>query len=242
MLKKIALFSLVALGFIACEPSEAGHTELGALPQADYSLTYIDSNTVQMVSTSTGDPFLYQWEIDGVGTYTGESVEVFIGTMGTYDVSHTVFNQGGSASATGQIEILKDGPMPCIGAMEWLTECTSRTWKLAPQEGSLWVGPDANTTWWAIPATGPTDRPCLFNDEWIFILYLHGILVWGNGFVLPSPVPRLRFTFVQSPFHRGSVFCIYVLRLRFTFWLRSTVYGHGPLVAVTLRTFITLQT
>ena len=74
MLKKIALFSLVALGFIACEPSEAGHTELGALPQADYSLTYIDSNTVQMVSTSTGDPFLYQWEIDGVGTYTGESV------------------------------------------------------------------------------------------------------------------------------------------------------------------------
>ena len=42
MLKKIALFSLVALGFIACEPSEAGHTELGALPQADYSLTYID--------------------------------------------------------------------------------------------------------------------------------------------------------------------------------------------------------
>ena len=140
MLKKITLFSLLALGFIACEPSEAGHTELGALPQADYSLNYIDSNTVQLASTSTGDPFLYQWEIDGVGTYTGESVEVFIGSMGTYDVSHTVFNQGGSASATGQIEILKDGPMPCIGAMEWLTECTSRTWKLAPQAGSLWVG------------------------------------------------------------------------------------------------------
>ena len=75
----------------------------------------------------------------------------------------------------------------------------------------------------------------------VTILYLHGILVWGNGFVLPSPVPRLRFTFVQSPFHRGSVFCIYVLRLRFTFWLRSTVYGHGLLVAVTLRTFMWLR-
>jgi hypothetical protein len=58
--------------------------------------------------------------------------------------------------------------MPCIGAMEWLTECSTRTWKLAPQAGALWVGPDGNTTWWAIPATGPTDRPCLFNDEWIF--------------------------------------------------------------------------
>jgi PKD repeat protein len=111
MLKKLALFSLVAFGFIACEPSEAGHTELGALPQADYSLTYIDSNTVQLVSNSSGDPFLFNWDIEGVGTYTGESVEVFIGTMGTYDVTHTVFNQGGSASANGQIEILKDGPM-----------------------------------------------------------------------------------------------------------------------------------
>lgn len=98
MLKKLVLFSLVAFGFIACEPSEAGHTELGALPQADYSLTYIDSNTVQLVSNSSGDPFLFQWNIDGVGTYTGESVEVFIGSMGTYDVTHTVFNQGGSAS------------------------------------------------------------------------------------------------------------------------------------------------
>lgn len=76
MLKKLALFSLVAFGFIACEPSEAGHTELGALPQADYSLTYIDSNTVQLVSNSSGDPFLFNWDIEGVGTYTGESVEV----------------------------------------------------------------------------------------------------------------------------------------------------------------------
>ena len=168
MLKKLALFSLVAFGFIACEPSEAGHTELGALPQADYSLTYIDSNTVQLVSNSSGDPFLFNWDIEGVGTYTGESVEVFIGTMGTYDGTHTVFNQGGSASANGQIEILKDGPMPCIGAMEWLTECSNRTWSLAQQAGEIWVGPDGNTTWWAIPATGPTDRPCLFNDEWIF--------------------------------------------------------------------------
>jgi hypothetical protein len=45
---------------------------------------------------SSGDPFLFNWDIEGVGTYTGESVEVFIGTMGTYDVTHTVFNQGGA--------------------------------------------------------------------------------------------------------------------------------------------------
>ena len=75
----------------------------------------------------------------------------------------------------------------------------------------------------------------------VTILYLHGILVWGNGFVLPSPVPRLRFTFIQSPFSRGTAFYVCVLRLRFTFWLRSTVCGHGLLVTVTLRTFMWLR-
>ena len=82
MLKRIALFAVLAVGFIACEPSEAGHTELGALPQADYTMTYIDSNNVQFTSNSTGDPFLFSWEIEGVGTYTGETVDVFIGSIG----------------------------------------------------------------------------------------------------------------------------------------------------------------
>ena len=41
-------------------------------------MTYIDSNNVQFTSNSTGDPFLFSWEIEGVGTYTGETVDVFI--------------------------------------------------------------------------------------------------------------------------------------------------------------------
>ena len=53
MLKKITLFSLLALGFIACEPSEAGHTELGALPTAEFTITEVDSNTVRFTSNST---------------------------------------------------------------------------------------------------------------------------------------------------------------------------------------------
>jgi hypothetical protein len=169
MLKRIALFAVLAVGFIACEPSEAGHTELGALPQADYTMTYIDSNNVQFTSNSTGDPFLFSWEIEGVGTYTGETVDVFIGSIGVYNVKHTVFNQGGSATATGTVEIFKEGPPPCVGAIEWLTECDERTWKLAPQAGSLWVGSTDGATWWAVDANGATNgRPCTYNDEWTF--------------------------------------------------------------------------
>ena len=140
MCKNILSIIVISVAVVSGETSEAGHTELGPLPQADYTMSYIDSKTVDFTSISTGDPFLYSWEVDGVGTFTGENVQVFIGSMGVYDITHTVFNQGGSASTTGQVEIYKDGPPPCVGAVEWLTECSERTWKLAPQAGALWVG------------------------------------------------------------------------------------------------------
>ena len=75
----------------------------------------------------------------------------------------------------------------------------------------------------------------------VTILYLHGYLVWENGFALADPVPRLRFTFVQSPFHWGTAFYVCVLRLRFTFWFCFLLYGHGLLVTVTLHAFMWLR-
>ena len=84
MLKKIAFFTILALGFASCEPREKSHTELGALPVEDYQMTYIDSNTVQLTSNSTENQFLFSWEIEGVGTYTGQTVDVFIGDICVY--------------------------------------------------------------------------------------------------------------------------------------------------------------
>jgi PKD repeat protein len=212
MLNRIAFFAVLAIGFIACEPSEAGHTELGALPQADYTMTYIDSNNVQFTSNSTGDPFLFSWDIEGVGTYTGETVDVFIGSIGVYNVKHTVFNQGGSASTTGTVEIYKEGPPPCVGAMEWLTECSQRTWKIAPQAGALWVGSDDGVQWWAIDATGPTARPCTFNDEWTFeadgdMVYNSNGDFWGEpvmGFSPEGCFTESDFTASQEGWKSGT--------------------------------------
>lgn len=170
-MKAFKLFAILGLAFaaVSCEPTVPGKTELGPLPTADYSLQFVDSNTVMLTSESSGDPFLYQWEVDGIGVFTGEEVEVFIPKMGVYDIKHTVINQGGHATAQGQVEILIDAAFVCAGTSEFLTDCTSRTWKLAPQAGALWVGPpDASSTWWAIGATGATDRPCAFDDEWTF--------------------------------------------------------------------------
>ena len=168
MLKNLGLLGIVVLGFTACEPNAGTKTELGALPVSDFSYTMVDSNTIALTSESTGDPFMFQWEIAGVGSFTGENVEVLIPLIGTYDITHTVFNQGGHASSMDQVEIFKDADLPCVGAIEYLTECTDRTWKLAPQVGALWVGPDGNTTWWANGAADVAARSCLFNDEWVF--------------------------------------------------------------------------
>ena len=166
---KLLAFAVAAIAFTACEPSVPSKTELGELPTAGYTVTEIDSNTVRLTSNSSGEPFLYQWEVEGVGVFTGEEVDVFISTIGVYNVEHKVFNQGGHDVATGTVEIFRDAPLICEGAAEFLTDCTLRTWKMAPIAGCLWVGPvDGSQTWWFLPASGPVDRPCLFNDEWTF--------------------------------------------------------------------------
>jgi hypothetical protein len=43
------------------------------------------------------------------------------------------------------------------------------TWKMAPEAGSLGVGPGlGNTSWWAIDAAGVTTRACFFDDTYVF--------------------------------------------------------------------------
>ena len=97
---KLFAFAAVAALFASCEPAVPGKTELGELPTAGYTQSMVDSNTVRLTSNSTGEPFLYQWEVEGVGTYTGEEVDVFLSSIGTYNIEHKVFNQGGHDVAT----------------------------------------------------------------------------------------------------------------------------------------------
>jgi PKD repeat protein len=187
--KSILAAAVVGAMAWSCAPQTPSKTELGALPTVDYSASFVDSNTVKFTSISTGDPFIYRWDIDGIGTYEGEEVQVFIQKAGTYGVTHTVFNQGGSASTEGQVEILVDADLPCEGTIEFLTGCGSREWKLNPAAGSLWVGPpDASTTWWAIGPNAATDRPCAYNDTWTFtedgtMIYNTNGDIWAETFM-----------------------------------------------------------
>jgi hypothetical protein len=43
------------------------------------------------------------------------------------------------------------------------------TWKMAPEAGSLGVGPNlGDVSWWAIDAAGVTERACFFDDSYVF--------------------------------------------------------------------------
>jgi hypothetical protein len=43
------------------------------------------------------------------------------------------------------------------------------TWKMAPEAGSLKVGPDSGSgAWWSIDAAGVTQRECYYNDTFVF--------------------------------------------------------------------------
>jgi hypothetical protein len=45
----------------------------------------------------------------------------------------------------------------------------SGTWKIAPEAGSLGVGPAlGDISWWSIDAAGVTQRACFFDDTYVF--------------------------------------------------------------------------
>lgn len=152
----------------SCDPSIEGKTALGALPSPSFEIIPgADANTFILRNT-TPDVFLANWSIAGVGNFEGDEQEVVIDFMGEYPTTLTVFNQGGSASVTRSIIVTENNSSACQGNFELLTNCGTKTWVLAQEEGALNVGPSVNETWWGNSTDDLSVRECHFNDEYIF--------------------------------------------------------------------------
>lgn len=169
-MQKITLYLIVGLlmTMTACEPSIEDKIDIGLPPQADFSIEYIDANNVKLTNTTADDNFIASWDLGSLGVKSGNEVEVNFPNMGEYFVTLSVFGKGGSTDVTKAINITQDDANACNGAMEFLTNCGTKTWKLNPAAGALWVGPDPGTTWWANAASDVTGRPCDWNDEYTF--------------------------------------------------------------------------
>lgn len=202
--------SLAIFALVSCDPDPEPPTP--TLPVASFTWSFAvdstgttDSNTVDLVSTATGSPFLYEWSASNGSTMSGETASIFFQDAGTYTITHTVFNAAGQASDSTQITISStSNTLPCTGAVQSLTDCSSKTWKLAFVDTALWVGPtDGSATWWNVGIAGIQDRPCHWNDEWI--LDINGSMeyktngdVWGEGYVNPNPEACLNDADVPS--------------------------------------------
>ncbi len=188
-MQKITLYIIAGLMIvmIACQPSVEDKIDIGLPPAADFSIEYIDANNVKLTNTTGDDNFIASWDLGGSVVRSGNVIEVTYLNMGEYYVTLSVFGKGGSGDITKAITITEDGQGACTGAKEFLTDCTTKTWKLNPDEGALWVGPDANSMWWQNSAQDVLDRPCDWNDEFTFsadgvYTYVSNDDFWGEPY------------------------------------------------------------
>ena len=182
MQAKIKNIFLMILGtgiFFSCKYDTR---ELSPAPDASFTVEPIagEVNKFLLKSTST-NAFRYDWD-KATGSYAqGEEIDtVYFPDMGTYTVKLLVFGHSGIDSAQQVVNVAQDDPAAQT-PLKLLTNNGSRTWKLAPEAGALWIGPDPNTTWWTNNTADLTLRSCLFNDEYTFTLTGNVFTFENNG-------------------------------------------------------------
>ncbi len=199
---KIIQYSFLALAIFmtACSPYVEDKIELGSIPNPSFTISEGATPNEFILTNTTDGVFITQWEVEELGSRDGEEIVVDIPFKGVYAVTMTTFNDGGFATSEGEIVVSEDDPNVCFGNVELLTNCGTRSWKLAPEAGALHVGPNVTDTWWGNSESDVASRDCHFNDEYIFSVsgeyeYKANGDFWadsdGNGDIFP---PELGLT------------------------------------------------
>ena len=128
----IGLFCTIMIIF-SCKKDRPS---LNNLPKAAFDIEFIDSNNVKFMSKSTENPFLFNWTVVNYGNFKGNGVVANIPNKGKYQVLLTVYSQGGSDTVSQFFEITKNEKPACTPEMEFMTNCSSRTWTLAKKPGA----------------------------------------------------------------------------------------------------------
>ena len=177
---------------MACEPFVDDKSSLGAPPNPSFTIAQGDNANQFILTNTTADAFLTNWDLGNGVQLTGAEVTANYPLKGTYEVTMTTFNRGGSATSSQTINVAEDAPFDCAGneVYEFLSNCDQKSWRLLPDEGALWVGPadGSGDTWWQSPIEAIDERPCAWDDLWIFtgeeqMIYETNGDVWAEDYM-----------------------------------------------------------
>ena len=119
----------------------------------------IDADNGLMVTFTNAslDADTYSWDFGDDESSTETSPSHTYPTSGTYDVTLTATNSGGSDAVTESLELTGDLTLADL----------NDTWKVAPEAGALAVGPSAGSAeWWSLSEADLTTRACFMDDKY----------------------------------------------------------------------------
>lgn len=187
LLNKWTWMLMLTLAAFACKEDDP---QLGTPPtEADAEFTYAPTETSDNILelTNTSSAFLKKWDFGNGETEEGDVVQVIYPFEGTYEVTLTVFNAGGSVSKKQTIVIeetdlslLKPVYTTLTGGQDYPD---GKTWIIASTvAGHMGIGPAdaASPIWWA---AAPDDKSGvgLYDDKFTFQLQGFKFIQTTNG-------------------------------------------------------------
>ncbi|WP_305038964.1 PKD domain-containing protein [Fulvivirga maritima] len=115
-------------------------------------------------TNNTEEADSYTWDFGDNNTSTEESPVHTYASEGMYTITLSATNANGTSTTERTIILATTNTV----TLNQLAGDDSKTWKLLPAAGSFGVGPSKGSTEWFGSADISGDRPCLFNDEFIF--------------------------------------------------------------------------
>ena len=152
LLPAIFLFSML---FTAGCEDDSSSVET---PTARFIYVVDEDNGLMVTFTNASlNADTYSWDFADGESSTETSPSHTYATSGTYDVTLTATNSGGSDAVTKSLELTGDLTLADL----------NDTWKVAPEAGALHVGPSAgNADWWSLSEADLTTRACFMDDKY----------------------------------------------------------------------------
>jgi len=150
----LAIFIFSMLCTTGCEYDSSSVEE----PTARFIYVVGEDNGLMVTFTNASlNADTYSWDFGDSESSTETSPSHTYAADGTYDVTLTATNSGGSNAVTQSLEL--------TGVLT-LADLND-TWKVAPEAGALAVGPtQGDGSWWSLSEADLTSRSCFMDDKY----------------------------------------------------------------------------